>query len=238
MSIDPTDGDVFGIPKSPGTYLIDISVTNQILTESAPLTLTVEDPTAGPPGLYAEVSAKVGVPFSYNSQLNGQAGTYKATNLPPGLTIAGSSGLITGTPGTLGVYVVRITATSTSGAVSKQVAVDVLASLPSASLVSTQPTVTLGSGGAGAFTLSLSTPATVDQFVYYNVAGSARNGLDYVFLKGQAKIKAGNSSKTIRIIPLGNLGGASKRTVKLSLTAGLGYEADGGKPAKVTILAP
>ncbi len=51
------------------------------------------------------------------------------------------------------------------------------------------------------------------------------------------KIKAGKTSKPIKITPLGNLGGTGKKTVKLVLEPGTGYTVGTTSKVKVSILA-
>ena len=53
--------------------------------------------------------------------------------------------------------------------------------------------------------------------------GSAASGRDYQTLKGKVKIKANHTSRTVQVIPQGDLGGAGKKTVELVLESGTGY---------------
>ena len=71
----------------------------------------------------------------------------------------------------------------------------------------------------------------------YTVKGTATNGMDYVLIKATKKIKAGHTSKPIKIIPQGNLDGLSKKTVKLVLEPGTGYTVGTTGKIKVSILA-
>ncbi len=110
--------------------------------------------------------------------------------------------------------------------------------LPSATLVATTPTVTAGSGGLGAFTLSLSAGQDQDVIVNYTIKGSATNGSDYALLKSTTKIKAGKTSKPIKIIPLGaGAGMGVKRTVVLVLQPGDDYEVGTTGKVKVKIIS-
>ena len=109
--------------------------------------------------------------------------------------------------------------------------------LPTVSLEAAAPVVVAGSGGVGKFVLILSAVQTNDVIVNYTIKGSAINGEDYVLLNGTKKIKAGKQSKSINIAPLGNLGGLSKKTVKLVVEPGTGYAVGTAGKAKVAILA-
>ncbi len=108
------------------------------------------------------------------------------------------------------------------------------------------PTVTLtvgtaltneNSGSPATFILTLSAPQTADLKILYTIKGSAQNGTDYQALSGHAKIKAGNTTKTIKVTPIDRgIGGGGKVAVKLTLAAGTGYMiAPGSAPLKVKI---
>ena len=56
-----------------------------------------------------------------------------------------------------------------------------------------------------------------------------------MLLKATKKIKAGKTSKPIKVIPEGNLGGASKKTVVLTLQPGTGYQVGTAGKVKVKI---
>ena len=67
--------------------------------------------------------------------------------------------------------------------------------------------------------LTVSIPEALDHdlTVYYTVKGSAINGTDYVYLKGKVKLKAGKTSKQIKVIGTGDLEGAFKKLLKVTL---------------------
>ena len=62
------------------------------------------------------------------------------------------------------------------------------------------------------------------------------NGTDYVLLSGTKKFKAGKTSKPIKVVPQGDLGGEAKKTVVLALAPGTGYTVGTTGKVKVKIL--
>ena len=107
---------------------------------------------------------------------------------------------------------------------------------PTATLTATNPQVNVGSGGEGIFTVTLSAVQDHDVLVHYAIKGSAANGMDYTTLGGTKKIKAGKTSKPIKVVPQGDLGGAAKKTVVLTLEGGDGYVVGTTTKVKVKIL--
>ena len=95
----------------------------------------------------------------------------------------------------------------------------------------------IGSGQTGEFLLTIPTAQSTDLSVAYAVKGSGVNGTDYVYLKGTAKIKSGRTQKPVKVTPLGDLDGASKKTVVLVLELGNGYTVGTSGKVKVKILA-
>lgn len=109
--------------------------------------------------------------------------------------------------------------------------------LPVVTLAATTPVVTAGTGAQGIFTLTLPAKVDHDLFVNFTIKGSAANGGDYVLLKSSKKIKAGKTSKPVRITPLGNGAGPGvKRTVFLTLQPGDGYTVGTVGKVKVKIV--
>ena len=114
-----------------------------------------------------------------------------------------------------------------------------LAFTPSSVQVSVAASPTLleaGSGKVTAFTLTLASPATADVVVAYTLKGTATPGADYVSTKGTVKIKAGKTSKALKLTLTGDLGGASKKTLKLTLEPGSGYTVGTPNTAKAKIV--
>ncbi len=95
---------------------------------------------------------------------------------------------------------------------------------PTVTLTVATPSVAVGSGTYGEFLLTLSAAQDSDLFVNYTVKGSGTNGTDYLLLKGRKKIKAGKTTKPIKVLPLGDLDGEAKKTVVLLLAPGEGYK--------------
>jgi subtilase family serine protease len=81
-------------------------------TTSTGNTVTVTSPGSQTGTVGTAASLQV----SASDSASGQTLTYSATGLPTGLSIASSTGLISGTPTTAGTYSVTVTATDTTGA--------------------------------------------------------------------------------------------------------------------------
>lgn len=112
-----------------------------------------------------------------------------------------------------------------------------VSTLPTVTVVGSSPNADAATRQAGDFVLTLSAAAATDLTVVYTVKGSAEPGVDYVALKGTVKLKAGTTSKKIKVKPLGDLGGAGKKIVKLTLQPGTGYLVGTPDPVKVKIFS-
>ncbi len=125
-----------------GTYEITVTGTKGAESRSTKYTLTVT--TGGPTNLAlanpgTQTSVK-GRPVSLQLAASGGSGGYRfsATDLPAGLTVTSSTGLISGTPTTWANYNPRVTVTDSSGASASQ-----------SVLVVRLPVLITGPGGGG-----------------------------------------------------------------------------------------
>ncbi len=108
---------------------------------------------------------------------------------------------------------------------------------PAVTISATSPAIAAEGGELGQFTFSVPEPGAHDLAIHYRVEGSAIPCVDYVALPGVTWIRAGSTSQAVNVRPLGNLNGANKKTVKLTLLDGAGYTAPSKKPAKLKIIS-
>ena len=117
LSLNNVTGVISGVPAQAGTSQITIQASNASGTDTATLTLTVNPaPSAGPVITSAtSQNGRTGQPFSFQilARETSPAARVSATNLPPGLTLDTTSGLIAGTPIHDGSF--RVTITITDG---------------------------------------------------------------------------------------------------------------------------
>lgn len=113
-----TIGTIQGTPRVVGTYRVPIVTTFLGVTIQSTLTVVVAPAVVRPPVITSAASSHsyVGQSFSYSITASNSPISYSAGNLPPGLSINASTGVIQGTPTQKGTYVADITATNGAGA--------------------------------------------------------------------------------------------------------------------------
>jgi len=115
LSINPATGLITGTPTVAGPFAVNASATNPTGTGSQALTIDIALRPPIIPGTGSAITGVSGVPFSYAIQPTGAVTAFTATGLPPGLTLDGTTGIITGTPTTGGTYEVTIGVTNAAG---------------------------------------------------------------------------------------------------------------------------
>jgi Bacterial Ig domain/Putative Ig domain len=118
LSLDPIGGVISGTPAigSAGTYNVAISASNQTGSASTTLTITISAAPVSAPVITGSTTFVAIQNSAFIYQVVGIGATsYSATGLPAGLTINTSTGLISGTPTTVGPSSVVETATNSIG---------------------------------------------------------------------------------------------------------------------------
>jgi hypothetical protein len=94
---------------------------------------------------------------------------------------------------------------------------------PVVSLFAADPDAAEEGSNPGAFTVARTGNTSTDLVVYYEITGSAGNGVDYASLSGSALIPAGQSSAPIDISPINDASAEGAETAHILLTSGAGY---------------
>jgi len=114
LSINTSTGIISGTPTVQGTFIDTLKATNAGGTGTKVLTITI-DPSLPVLSSPSTATGTIGLPFTYSIVATNNPTSYSAINLPAGLTINTSTGVISGTPTTLQTSTVTIEATNTGG---------------------------------------------------------------------------------------------------------------------------
>lgn len=121
LTINSTTGLVSGTPLLDGTFLARIYAANAGGTGNQTLSILIA-PATPQINSASTATARAGTPFSYRITALNLPRSFGATNLPPGLTLNATSGLISGTPTTTGNASVTLSASNAGGTGTKSLA--------------------------------------------------------------------------------------------------------------------
>jgi len=114
LSVDTSAGVISGTPTVTGSNTVSLSASNVSGTGTAMLHLTI---ASGAPVIESATTAdgQTGTSFSYGIIASNSPTSYNATNLPSGLSVDTSSGVISGTATATGTNSVSLSASNVSG---------------------------------------------------------------------------------------------------------------------------
>ncbi|MGA9862926.1 MAG: choice-of-anchor D domain-containing protein, partial [Terriglobales bacterium] len=117
LSVNGTSGLISGTPTAAATSTVTLSANNSGGTGSASLTLTIAAAPIPAPVITSATTASgtAGSAFSYQIAASNTPSSYGATGLPAGLSVNGTSGLISGTPTAAATSTVTLSANNSGG---------------------------------------------------------------------------------------------------------------------------
>jgi PKD repeat protein len=183
-------------------------------TNASVSTITITN-TVTPPlitsGLIA--TAKVGTAFTYTTLTSGSAvSSFTATNLPPGLAIDASTGVISGVPTLANSYLVQLTATNDGGSDTKTLTITVNPTQP----IINSPTTAIAIVNTS-FTYVTTTDVPATSFSATNLpAGLSINTVSGII--SGIPTAVGNSTV---VISATNSGGTGTLSLALTVSSGL-----------------
>ena len=128
LTINPSTGQISGTPIESGSFTANLTCGNSSgATGSGTLTITIADaPTSAPVITSASsASGNVGVAFSYQISALNTPRSYAAANLPAGLNLNTTTGLISGIPTTVGDATVTLTAENPAASFSQDLTISI-----------------------------------------------------------------------------------------------------------------
>jgi subtilisin-like proprotein convertase family protein len=141
-------GLIQGTPTQSGVFSVGLGATNSIGTGTATLTITIAPRIPTPPVITSNlvVSGVLNVAFNYQITATNTPTSYAASNLPAGLSINSTSGIITGIPTLGGSFTIPISATNADGTDARSLSLTItnVASLLAQALDSPQLIFTTG----------------------------------------------------------------------------------------------
>lgn len=148
LLLNATTGAITGTPTTVGVTAVLLGATSANGTGNATLTITVAAAGVAPIITNSPLTAAgtVGTPFSFTVTASGTPTNYTATTLPAGLSIAPTTGVITGTPTGEGATAVLLNASNASGTGSATLTVTI-APAGVAPLISNNPLTAPGTVG-------------------------------------------------------------------------------------------
>ncbi len=145
-TLNASTGVISGTLSSAGTYTVPITAANAVGTTSATLTITVVTPSVAVATNPAEVSALIGQAFSTTLTATGSAGySSSASPLPAGVSVSSYSGVISGTPSSVGTTLATTSLYTNLGYANAKLLFAVSSSAPTVPVISS-------AAGVGAYT--------------------------------------------------------------------------------------
>ncbi|MCW2929849.1 MAG: hypothetical protein JWM19_811, partial [Actinomycetia bacterium] len=229
LSLNPGTGVLSGNPTAGGSYPFTVKVTDTAggtATKGATVVIAAVPSLSNPP----PPAAQAAVAYSDALTVAGGTGpftwTVSSSNLPPGLSLSASTGVISGTPASAGLYTFAVRVKDSFGLTATQgLSISVATGL--LVIAATANTSTATQGGVVRYTVTITnTAATAYPGVTYTVPLS--DVLDDAAYNGDAAATSGAVSFASRNLAwTGSLAAGAAATVTFSVTVSNPYTGNG-----------
>ncbi len=141
LTINTATGLIAGYPTQTGQFTVQLSAQNTGGTGTATLSLQIDEPIAPVITSPAQATGVLGTAFSYQIIASSHPTVYRATGLPAGLSLNGTTGLISGIPAQAGTFGVTLEAENEGGVAS--VSLTLIINPPAAPVISSSLTASV-----------------------------------------------------------------------------------------------
>ncbi|MCW1926476.1 putative Ig domain-containing protein [Luteolibacter arcticus] len=206
LTIDTTTGVISGTPTTVGSYSVTISATDGMGTDTATLTIRIGVPSITSTTI---ASGSTTASFSYQIIATQTPTAYGAANLPAGLSVNTTTGLISGTPTTAGTSNVVLTATNAAGTGSKVLVLTITA----------PPSITSALTKSGTTNVAFSYQITATPAATSYTASPLPAGLTFSTTTGLISGTPTVAAVTNVTITATNTGGTDTETLVITISA-------------------
>ncbi|MCW2935594.1 MAG: hypothetical protein JWM19_6556, partial [Actinomycetia bacterium] len=236
LSLNPGTGVLSGTPTAGGSYPFTVKVTDTAggtATKGATVVIAAVPSLSNP----APPAAQVAVAYSDALAVAGGTGPFtwavSSSNLPPGLSLSASTGVISGTPASAGLYTFSVRVTDSFGLTATQSLSISVATGPLV-IAATASNSTATQGGVLGYTITITnTAATAYSGVTYTVPLS--HVLDDATYNGDAAATSGAVSfASPNLAWTGSLAAGAAATVTFSVTVNNPFTGNGTLSFTVT----
>jgi len=203
VSLDPTTGAFTGTPTEIGDFPLTLTKTNESGSVTRTLTILsklvvprITAPSDLPEGNKA-------TPYEYKVPATGEDLTFTATSLPDGLTIDSRTGVISGTPTTVGSVFIYVTAANSGGSHRAQLWLPIRI---------TAPTITAATLPDGEVALDYSAKIEMTDVGSTRITGAFPPGLTLNSATGVLSGKPTKSGTYEFTVEVSNNGGAARQS--------------------------
>jgi len=236
LSVNSATGQLSGTPTTSGSYTFTVQVTDTTgvsATKVATVVIAAVPALANP----APPAGQAGVSYSNTLGVSGGTGPYtwaiSSGSLPPGLSLNPSTGVVSGTPTTVGLYTFTVKVTDSFGLSATQ-ALSMTVAVGPLVISATANNSTVAQGGTLRYTITISNTAAS---AYSGVGFSVPLGdiLDDASYNGDAAATSGTVSfASPNLTWTGNLAAGASATITFSVTVSNPYSGNGTLSFTVT----